>query len=129
VRARIVLDAPPQDVRPNMLATVSLVAADGEPVLHVPRSAVIRNGARDRVVVALGDGRFTSRNVVAGAESGDRIAIREGLQEGDRVVVAAQFLLDSEANLGAGLDRLGDGSAAPAAASAPSAQPDPNAGH
>ena len=124
VRARIVLDAPPQDVRPNMLATVSLVAADGEPVLHIPRSAVIRNGTRDRVVIALGDGRFASRNVVAGAESGDRIAIREGLQEGDRVVVAAQFLLDSEANLGAGLDRLDGGPAAPA----PSAQPDPNAG-
>ncbi len=125
VRARIVLDAPPQDVRPNMLATVSLLAADGEAVLHVPRSALIRNGARDRVVIALGDGRFASRNVVAGAEGGDRITIREGLQDGDRVVVAAQFLLDSEANLGAGLDRLDDGSGAPAAA----AQPDPHAAH
>jgi Cu(I)/Ag(I) efflux system membrane fusion protein len=125
VRARIVLDSPPQDVRPNMLATVSLTAADGEAVLHVPRSALIRNGIRDRVVLSLGDGRFTSRNVVAGAEGGDRIAIREGLQEGDRVVVAAQFLLDSEANLGAGLDRLDDGSTAPA----PAAQPDPHAAH
>jgi Cu(I)/Ag(I) efflux system membrane fusion protein len=125
VRARIVLDAPPQDVRPNMLATVSLMADDGAAVLHIPRSAVIRNGTRDRVVVALGDGRFTSRNVVAGAESGDRIEIREGLQQGDRVVVAAQFLLDSEANLGAGLDRLDDGSTAPAAA----AQPAPNPAH
>jgi membrane fusion protein, copper/silver efflux system len=79
------------------------------------------------VVVALGDGRFTSRNVVAGAEGGDRITIREGLQEGDRVVVAAQFLLDSEANLGAGLDRLDDGAATPAPA--PATQPDPNAAH
>jgi membrane fusion protein, copper/silver efflux system len=124
VRARIVLDAPPRDVRPNMLATVSLVAEDGAAVLHVPRSAVIRDGTRERVVVALGDGRFASRNVVAGAESGDRIAIREGLQEGDRVVVAAQFLLDSEANLGAGLDRLDD----PAIEPAPTAQPGLNAG-
>jgi Cu(I)/Ag(I) efflux system membrane fusion protein len=124
VRARIVLEAPPQDVRPNMLATVSLVAADGAAVLHIPRSALIRNGARDRVVIALGDGRFASRSVVAGAESGDRVAIREGLQEGDRVVVAAQFLLDSEANLGAGLDRLDDGSSAPA----PAAEPGPHTG-
>ncbi len=125
VRARIMLDAPPQDVRPNMLATVSLMAADSAAVLHIPRSAVIRNGTRDRVVIALGDGRFASRNVVAGAEGGDRITIREGLQEGDRVVVAAQFLLDSEANLGSGLDRLDDGSTAPAAA----AQADPHAAH
>jgi membrane fusion protein, copper/silver efflux system len=125
LRARIALDAPPPDVRPNMLAKVSLLADDGEALLHVPRSALIRNGTRDRVVVALGEGRFVSRHVVAGIEGGDRVAIREGLQEGERVVVAAQFLLDSEANLDAGLDRLDDGSGA----QAPPANPDPHAGH
>ena len=125
LRARIVLDAPPQDVRPNMLATVSLTAGEGDAVLHIPRSALIRNGTRDRVVIALGGGRFASRNVVAGAEAGDRVAIREGLQEGERVVVAAQFLLDSEANLGAGLDRLGEVDEA----SAPAPAADPHAGH
>lgn len=124
LRARIVLDAPPQDVRPNMLANVSLMAGEGASVLHIPRSALIRNGTRDRVVVSLGEGRFASRDVVAGPESGDRIAIREGLKEGERVVVAAQFLLDSEANLGAGLDRLNAGDAAAAAPAA-----DPHAGH
>jgi hypothetical protein len=41
------------------------------------------------------------------------------------VVVAAQFLLDSEANLDAGLDRLDDGSGA----QAPPANPAPHAGH
>jgi len=125
LRARIALDTPPPDVRPNMLAKVTLLADDGEAVLHVPRSALIRNGTRDRVVVALGEGRFVSRNVVAGIEGGDRVAIRDGLQEGERVVVAAQFLLDSEANLDAGLDRLDDGSGA----QAPPANPDPHAGH
>jgi hypothetical protein len=48
----IALDAPPPDVRPNMLAKVSLLADDGEALLHVPRSALIRNGTRDRVVIA-----------------------------------------------------------------------------
>jgi Cu(I)/Ag(I) efflux system membrane fusion protein len=108
-----------------MLASVSLLADAGEAVLHVPRSALIRNGTRDRVVIALGDGRFVSRNVVAGVEGGDRVAIRGGLQEGEKVVVAAQFLLDSEANLDAGLDRLDDGSGT----SAPASKPDPHAGH
>jgi Cu(I)/Ag(I) efflux system membrane fusion protein len=125
LRARITLAAPPQDVRPNMLANVTLLADAGDAVLHVPRSALIRNGTRDRVVIALGDGRFVSRNVVAGVEGDDRVAIREGLQEGEKVVVAAQFLLDSEANLDAGLDRLDDGSGTPA----PVPNPDPHAGH
>jgi Cu(I)/Ag(I) efflux system membrane fusion protein len=120
VRARIALDEQPAGVKPNMLARIDLLAADGMPVLHVPRSALIRGGSEDRVVVALGGGRFTSRKVVAGAESGERVAIREGLQEGEQVVVAAQFLLDSEANLNSGLERLEGGG---------DTQPDPHAAH
>ena len=125
VRARIALDEPPAGVKPNMLARVELLAAGGEPVLNIPRSALIRGGSEDRVVLALGGGRFTSRKVVAGAESGERVAIREGLREGEQVVVAAQFLLDSEANLSSGLDRLDSGDEA----QAPAAQPDPHAAH
>jgi Cu(I)/Ag(I) efflux system membrane fusion protein len=123
LRARITLDVPPPGVRANMLAGVTLHGGDGEPSLNVPRSALIRGGAHDRVVVALGEGRYATRRVVAGAESGDRVAIREGLREGEQVVVAAQFLLDSEANLDAGLGRLDGGDAPPANA------PDPHAGH
>jgi Cu(I)/Ag(I) efflux system membrane fusion protein len=72
----------------------------------IPRSALIRGGSEDRVVVSLGDGRFAPRRVVAGAESGESVVIREGLAAGERVVVAGQFLLDSEANIRAGMERL-----------------------
>jgi len=106
VRARIVLDDAGPGLRPNMLANVTLVGEAGEPAVMIPRSALIRGGSEDRVVVALGEGRFAPRRVVAGAESGERIVIREGLAEGERVVVAGQFLLDSEANLHEGLKRL-----------------------
>jgi Cu(I)/Ag(I) efflux system membrane fusion protein len=126
LRARITLERTPPGLKPNMLARVGLQAAPGEAVLNIPRSALIRGGAQDRVVVALGAGRFASRPVVAGIESGERVEIRSGLQQGEQVVVAAQFLLDSEANLDAGLDRLEDG-AAPS--SAPAASADPHAAH
>jgi Cu(I)/Ag(I) efflux system membrane fusion protein len=106
LRARIVLDASGTGLRPNMLANVTLVGEAGEPAVMIPRSALIRSGTEDRVVVALGEGRFAPRRVVAGAESGDRIVIREGLADSEQVVVAGQFLLDSEANLRAGLGRL-----------------------
>ena len=106
VRARITLESAPAAIRPNMLATVSLVGDEGEEAVTIPRSALIRSGREERVVVAQDEGRFAPRRVVAGAESGDRVAIREGLAEGERVVVAGQFLLDSEANLRAGMERL-----------------------
>ncbi len=109
LRARIVLDRPVAAIRPNMLANVTLIGAAGAPALTIPRSALIRSGREERVVVALGEGRFAARRVVAGAESGDRVVIREGLADGEQVVVAGQFLLDSEANLRSGLERFGAG--------------------
>jgi Cu(I)/Ag(I) efflux system membrane fusion protein len=114
LKARITLDRPPAAVRANMLASVSLVGTGGAEVVNIPLSALIRSGTEDRVVVALGDGRFAARRVVAGAESGERVAIQEGLAAGENVVVAGQFLLDSEANLRAGLGRLGEESPPPA---------------
>ena len=105
LRARVVLDRPGAGIRPNMLANVTLVGAAGAPAVTIPRSALIRSGHEERVVVALGEGRFTPRRVVAGPESGDRIVVREGLAEGEQVVVAGQFLIDSEANLRTGLGR------------------------
>ena len=128
LRARIVLGEAGTGLRPNMLANVVLVGEAGEPAVMIPRSALIRGGREDRVVVALGDGRFAPRRVTAGAESGDRVAIRAGLAAGEQVVVAGQFLLDSEANLRAGMDRLGPEEPAPqSAAGAPAT--DAHAGH
>jgi Cu(I)/Ag(I) efflux system membrane fusion protein len=110
LRARIVLEDSGPGLRPNMLANVTLVGEAGEPAVMIPRSALIRSGSEDRVVVALGEGRFAPRRVIVGAESGDRVVIRDGLAEGEQVVVTGQFLLDSEANLRAGMERLGEAS-------------------
>jgi Cu(I)/Ag(I) efflux system membrane fusion protein len=57
-------------------------------------------------MVALGGGRFEQREVDAEDFGEDQIVIRAGLEEGEQVVISAQFLLDSEANLQAGLKRL-----------------------
>lgn len=118
LKARITLDSAAAEIRPNMLASVTLVGAAGPAMVSIPRSALIRTGGGDRVVIALGDGRFAPRRVVAGHESGERVEIREGLAAGENVVVAGQFLLDSEANLRAGLGRLGEESPSPAPATA-----------
>jgi Cu(I)/Ag(I) efflux system membrane fusion protein len=97
-------------LRPNMYVRVRIEGRETGPVVHVPREAVVRGGDLNRVVVALGDGRFRSTPVELGIESGDRVAIRSGLSAGDPVVVSVQFLIDSESNIGAAHERLdGDG--------------------
>ncbi len=108
LRARLRFDNPDESLRPNMYARVKLFASPRETVLSIPLEALIRAGDKDRVIVALGDGRFDAREVIAGIESGDRVEIVEGLAEGDRVVVSGQFLIDSEASLKSSFTRMSD---------------------
>ncbi len=106
LRVRIRFDNEGEVLRPNMFARVTLFGGETEPVVHVPREALIRGGKVDRVVLALGAGRFRAQPVEVGIESGDRVAIREGVSPGDRVVTSGQFLIDSESNIEAALSRM-----------------------
>lgn len=95
-----------QALRPNMFSRVTIHADGFGEVVHVPREAVIRGGNVDRVVIALGEGRFRAQPVLVGIESGDRVAIRRGLSEGVSVVVSGQFLIDSESNISSAFDAM-----------------------
>ena len=107
LRARLRFDNPDEALKPDMYADVRIYADPRRDVLSIPREALIRTGRSERAIVALGQGRFTAREVVAGMESGDRVEIVEGLSDGDRVVVSGQFLIDSEASLKASFLRMG----------------------
>jgi Cu(I)/Ag(I) efflux system membrane fusion protein len=106
---RIRFDNAGELLRPNMFSRVVIEAEGFGGVVHVPREAVIRGGSMDRVVVALGDGRFRAQPVRLGIESGDRIAIRSGLGAGETIVVSGQFLIDSESNIESAMRRMHDG--------------------
>ena len=103
---RMRLENPQRSLRPHMFGRLSIIAGESEPLVHVPREALIRGARTDRVMLDLGEGRYRVQAVRAGLESGDRVAILEGLQAGDRVVVSGQFLLDSEANIAGALARM-----------------------
>ena len=93
-------------VKEGMVADISIYAQPREGVLYVPRDAVIRTADEERVVVAMGEGRFRPVIVKTGIESGDKVEILEGLEEGQSVVVSGQFLIDSESSLSASFRRL-----------------------
>jgi len=106
LRVRLRFDNESELLRPNMFARVTIDGSGFGEVVHVPREAVIRGGRVNRVVVDLGGGHFRVKPVTVGMESGDRVAIRSGLEAGERVVVSGQFLLDSESNIETALGRL-----------------------
>ena len=106
LKVRLRFDNESLSLRPNMFARVTIYGSPIENIVHIPREAVIRSGSSNRVVVAIGDGRYRSQHVSLGVEAGDRIAIRRGLDAGDRVVTSAQFLIDSESNVESALRRM-----------------------
>ena len=106
LRVRLRFENPERKLMPKMYAHVTIYGEPVMGVLSIPREALIRDGNQQRVILALGNGRFQARRVVAGIESGDRMEIKSGLDVGDTVVVSAQFLIDSESSLKASLQRM-----------------------
>lgn len=107
-KVRIELANPDGLLKPNLYATVLLNnQALAQPTLVVPETALLDTGKRQIVLVETGEGRFQPRDVKAGARGDGYVQIREGLGEGERVVVRANFLIDSESNLRAALGAFG----------------------
>ena len=106
LKVRLRFDNEAEVFRPNMFARVKIIASDSTPVIHVPREALIRGGTLNRVVLALGDGKFRAQEVVPGIEVSDRVEIISGLSAGAHIVTSGQFLIDSESNIESALSRL-----------------------
>jgi Cu(I)/Ag(I) efflux system membrane fusion protein len=125
VPVRVELANPGLLLKPSMFAQVEITAPQPTRVLTIPASAVIDSGTRQVVLVALGEGRFESREVQVSERGTSYWAIANGIKEGESVVVAANFLIDAESNLKAALGGFGQKDKAAASAS-PGHQADGN---
>jgi RND family efflux transporter MFP subunit len=116
-------------LKPGLYGTAAFQLT-GRNVLTVPRDAVVDTGSQQHVFVAAGE-FFEPRPVILGVQLADRVEILEGLREGDEVVAAGVFLLDSESRLratgGAGGHQHGTPSGGKQTPALPTA--DPHAGH
>lgn len=105
-KVRVEIANPDGVLLANMLAEVEIESGSPTPVVSVPETAVIDTGDRQIVFVDLGDGRFEPREVKQGLRGNTEIAITDGIKAGERVVVAANFLLDAESNLTSALNAM-----------------------
>ena len=96
--ARVKVNNPKLRLNPEMYANAVIQIELGEH-LSIPASAVIRTGAQTVVFVANNKGAFDSRKVIIGQKAGLDVAVVSGLKEGELVVSAGNFFLDSEATL------------------------------
>ncbi len=102
---RIELDNAAGLLKPDMYADVILQQSQGASVA-IPDSAVMNTGTRSVVFVARGNGTFEPRQVTTGAKADGFYSIRSGVQAGERVVIDANFLVDSESRLKSALSQM-----------------------
>jgi len=105
-RIRVRFDNPDEYLKPGMFARMDIESAPMDDSLLIPREALIRTGNQSRVVLALGEGRFKSIAVKVGHIDEKQAQITAGLNEGDRIVTSAQFLIDSESSKSSDFRRM-----------------------
>ena len=128
LRVRLSVANPAGTFRPGLYGTATFQSA-GENVITVPRDAVIDTGLQQHVFVATGE-MFEPRRVTLGMQLADRVEIREGLREGEQIVAAGVFLLDSESRLRATGGASGHQHGTPPGEPQPAAsKTNPHAGH
>ena len=101
-----VKNTPDLDLKPQMFATLHFKNMTNKNGVAVQEQSIIHSGKRNIVIVALGQGYFEPREVVIGATFDGYIEIIAGLKVGENIVVASQFLIDSESNLKAAIQKL-----------------------
>ncbi|HAS6210571.1 TPA: efflux RND transporter periplasmic adaptor subunit [Vibrio vulnificus] len=106
LRMRLKFANPNGELKPNMFANITLQPVSDSEVLTVPKSSVIRSGGMTRVVLAEGEGKYRSARIETGREADDKVEVLQGLNQGDRIVTSAHFMLDSESSQSADLSRI-----------------------
>lgn len=105
VKLRLTFANPSGELRPEMFGEVVLRGAPHQG-LRIPPDAIIDSGIDKVVFVAVGEGKFAPRKVRLGEADGTSVEVITGLQQGERVVSRANFLIDSESRLRASLAEL-----------------------
>jgi len=95
---RLVIPNPGLKLRPGMYVNVRLKLPLGRQLV-VPASAVFHSGTRNLVFAYRGEGNIEPREVDLGARVGEQQIVAKGVRAGEQIVVSANFLIDSEAQL------------------------------
>ncbi|NOS99462.1 MAG: efflux RND transporter periplasmic adaptor subunit [Phycisphaerales bacterium] len=96
LKARAEFVNPEGMLKANMFGQAHVQVRDNEQALVVPKEAVQWDGCCNMVFVKENDTTFEPRKVRLGLANEDLFEVRDGVREGERVVVAGSFLLKTE---------------------------------
>lgn len=107
VKVRFEFPNPKHALKPEMYGDVTIHSGDTKSVVAIPSEAILRTGLSALVFVDRGEGQFEPREVKTGMESEGFTEIISGVADGEKVVVSAQFLIDSESKLKEAVGKIG----------------------
>ncbi|SHH22777.1 efflux RND transporter periplasmic adaptor subunit [Tepidibacter thalassicus] len=90
---KIEIDNKNKLIKPGMFAEVNIITDKKEKVITVPSEAVIVKEGNNVVFTVNGD-KAHMKNVLLGVDNGEYVEIKNGIKEGDIVVVKGQNYLD-----------------------------------
>ncbi len=109
LKVRTTVSNPSGRLKPGMVAEATLTLnLQGEPLV-VPRSAIIDTGIRKVVWTKVAGKQYQAKTIDTGYETGGYVEVKRGLMEGEEVVVEGNFLLDAQAQLFGGYERMNTG--------------------
>lgn len=97
VRAHVLVEVPPKDLKPNTNVSASIKTDLGSSLV-IPEDAPLFTGSRALVFVDKAD-TFTPREVVLGERIGGYYQVKSGLMQDERVASTGNFFIDSESRL------------------------------
>ena len=96
IQVRCTIENPQRRLKPEMFARVTPVADESRKLVRIPNTAIITEGLYSTVFVEKETGLFEKRRVTLGLQGREDSYIKDGLSEGERVVVSGALLLSSE---------------------------------
>ena len=96
IPVRCTIDNPQRRLKPEMFARVTPVENQNQKRVRIPNAAIITEGLYSTVFVEKEAGLFEKRRVTLGLQGREDSYIKDGLNEGERVVVSGALLLSAE---------------------------------
>jgi Cu(I)/Ag(I) efflux system membrane fusion protein len=105
LKVRLTINTPKQLLKPNMFADVTLITSNKK-VLAVPAEAIIYYENSPRLVKVVAENKYQPIEIKIGMKSDGLVEVVEGIEEGEKILVSGQFMIDSESNLQASFRRM-----------------------
>jgi membrane fusion protein, heavy metal efflux system len=86
-------------LKPMMFASFSIITGGEVAAPAIPQSAVIYEGDKAHVWVALDDGAVAARSIAVGRTSGGMVEVTQGLAAGEKIVASGTLFIDRAAQV------------------------------